>query len=57
MDPKIVVGGCFTAHNTAMRDSGITEFVDYIKSMSNYKTTIDKTSRAGISISYKIKDN
>jgi predicted O-methyltransferase YrrM len=57
MDPKIVVGGCFTAHNTAMRDSGVTEFVDYIISLDNYKTIIDKTSRAGISISYKIKDN
>jgi len=57
MDPKMEIGGCFTAHNTSMRDSGITEFVDYIKSRGNYKTTIDKTSRAGISVSYKTKDN
>lgn len=57
MDPKLKVGGCFTAHNTAMRDSGITEFLDYIKSLSNYNTTIENASRSGISISYKTKDN
>lgn len=56
MDPKLEAGGCFTAHNTAMRTSGIAEFLDYVEKLSNYKTTIDKTSRAGISISYKIKD-
>jgi predicted O-methyltransferase YrrM len=57
MDPKLEVGGCFTAHNTAMRTTGITEFLDYVESLKNYNTTIDKTSRSGISISYKIKDN
>ncbi|TNF41460.1 MAG: methyltransferase, partial [Bacteroidetes bacterium] len=57
MDPKLVVGGCFTAHNTAMRTSGITEFLDHIESLENYNTTIDKTSWSGISISYKINDN
>ncbi len=57
MDPKLKAGGCFTAHNITMRDTGITEFVDYIKSLSNYNTTIDKSSKAGISISYKIKEN
>ncbi len=57
MDPKLKVGGCFTAHNITMRDTGITEFVDYIKSLNNYNTTIDKSSKAGISISYKIKEN
>jgi len=56
MDPKLEAGGCFTAHNTAMRTSGIKEFLDYVESLKNYKTTLEKTSRAGISISYKIKD-
>jgi caffeoyl-CoA O-methyltransferase len=56
MDPKLEVGGCFTAHNTAMRTSGITEFLDYVESLKNYQTTIDKTSRSGISISYKTRD-
>jgi predicted O-methyltransferase YrrM len=57
MDPKLLVGGCFTAHNTAMRASGITEFLDYVKSLKYYQTTIDKTSKSGISISYKIREN
>lgn len=54
--PKIEVGGCFTAHNarnTWMK--GIKEFLDYVKGLPNYKTTIDTTSRSGISISYKIE--
>ena len=55
MDPKIVPGGCFTAHNTSMRASGISEFLDYINSLDNYTTTLDKNSRSGISISYKNK--
>ncbi len=52
--PKLEVGGCFTAHNarnTGM--AGIREFMDYVTNLPNFKTTIDKTSRAGISISYK----
>jgi caffeoyl-CoA O-methyltransferase len=53
MDPKMEVGACFTAHNTTMRSSGISEFLDYIESLKNYETTIDKNSRSGISISYK----
>ena len=57
MDPKLKVGGCFTAHNTAMRTRGISEFLDYIEGLSNYKTTIDKNSRSGISISYKTAEN
>lgn len=53
MDPKLKIGGCFTAHNTSMRASGITEFLDYVENLPGYKTTFDKTSRSGISISYK----
>jgi predicted O-methyltransferase YrrM len=36
--------------------SGIREFLDYVKSLPNFKTTIDTTSSAGISISYKIAE-
>ena len=53
--PKLEVGGCFTAHNASNTGSeGIREFVDYVKGLANFKTTIDTSSRAGISISYKI---
>jgi len=53
--PKLEVGGCFTAHNASNTGSeGIREFIDYVKGLANFKTTIDTTSRAGISISYNI---
>jgi caffeoyl-CoA O-methyltransferase len=53
--PKLEVGGCFTAHNASNTGSeGIREFIEYVKSLPNFKTTIDTTTRAGISISYKI---
>lgn len=55
--PKLEVGGCFTAHNASNTGSeGIREFIEYVKSLPNFKTTIDTTSMAGISISYKITD-
>lgn len=53
MEPKLEVGGCFTAHNTSMRVQGISEFLEYVESRKNFVTTIDKNSRSGISISYK----
>lgn len=55
--PKLKVGGCFTAHNVLnlrfMR--GIKKFLDYLYSLPNLKTTIIRSSRSGISVSYKIK--
>lgn len=53
LDPKLKIGGCFTAHNTAMRVNGIREFLNYVESLDNYTTSIEPTSRSGISISYK----
>ena len=52
-DPKLKVGGCFTAHNVSNSYGGADEFVKYIKKLPNYKTTIDTSSSSGISISYK----
>ncbi len=54
MDPKLEMGGCFTAHNTAMRGSGISDFLDYIENLNHYKTSYASNSRSGISISFKI---
>ena len=54
VSPKLSVKGCFTAHNVTMRMSGIKEFLDYVKGLPNYTTTIDKSSSAGMSVSYKI---
>jgi len=56
VDPKLEIDGCFTAHNIrggGTRSRGGTgEFYNHIKSLSNYKTTLDR-SGAGLSISYK----
>ncbi len=52
--PKLEVGGCFTAHNVSSRYTwGIGEFLDYLRSLPNMETTINRDSYAGISISYK----
>jgi predicted O-methyltransferase YrrM len=52
-DPKLAVGGCFTAHNVTNAFGGIKDFLDYVRKLPNYQTTIDRSSSAGISISYK----
>ncbi|HKJ68965.1 MAG TPA: class I SAM-dependent methyltransferase [bacterium] len=51
--PKLDVGGCFTAHNMSMRASGIQEFKDLVQNHPDFETTIDYSSRSGVSISYK----
>ena len=52
--PKLKVGGCFTAHNVSWEgDSGIKAFLEYVKSLPNFETRIDRSSQEGISISYK----
>ncbi len=53
VDPKMKVGGCFTAHNVSNNYGGTGEFLKYVQKLSNYKTTIDNSSSSGISISYK----
>jgi caffeoyl-CoA O-methyltransferase len=53
VEPKLLVNGCFTAHNVTDAFGGIKEFLDYVRSLSNYQTTIDRSSSSGISISYK----
>lgn len=62
IDPKLKVGGCFTAHNISERVrggygsySGTAVFLDYVKSLPNYKTTVNNAG-AGLSISYKIAE-
>jgi caffeoyl-CoA O-methyltransferase len=53
VNPKLKVGGCFTAHNVINTEGGAKDFLDYIQSLPNYTTTINKASDSGISISYK----
>jgi predicted O-methyltransferase YrrM len=53
--PKLMVGGCFTAHNVRKNSwfgGGTAEFYDYIKDLPGLETTVDE-SGSGMSISYK----
>lgn len=60
IDPKLSVGGCFTAHNISDRgrrgyggyNSGQSVFLEYVKSLENYETTVNSEG-GGVSISYK----
>jgi len=57
-DPKLIVGGCFAAHNVRGNPSGGAGrsgqeiFFEYIKSLGNYTTTVNNEG-SGLSISYK----
>lgn len=53
MEPKLVKGGCFVAHNTNMRSSDIREFLNYVEKHPAFTTTHDRSSRSGISITCK----
>ena len=59
--PKLSEGGCFTAHNISMRGregsmgDGIREFLDHLETVPGLETTLDTSSRSGLSISYKRK--
>jgi caffeoyl-CoA O-methyltransferase len=55
LDGKLAVGGCFTAHNVLDGFVGVGVFLDYVRSRPNYDTTIDRTSRSGISVSCKTR--
>ena len=54
VDPKLKVGGCFTAHNISERSGygGQAVFLKYVKSLKNYETTVNSAG-GGVSISYK----
>jgi caffeoyl-CoA O-methyltransferase len=56
--PKLVVGGCFKAHNVSgVRGGygGIHEYALYVTKLKNFETTFN-TSGAGVAISYKKSD-
>lgn len=55
LDAKLVVGGCFTAHNVLQGFAGIGPFLEYVRARPDYHTTIDRTSPSGISISRKTR--
>jgi predicted O-methyltransferase YrrM len=59
VEPKLLAGGCFTAHNVTTVERGNTDgqakFLEYVMSLKNYQTSVDITG-AGLSISYKTAD-
>jgi predicted O-methyltransferase YrrM len=58
VDPKLLIGGCFTTHNISERGSrgygggGSGSYLEYVRSLKNYETTLN-TSGGGLLISYK----
>ena len=58
VDPKLKVGGCYTTHNISdgssggRRGGGSQEYVNYVKSLENYETTLNSAG-GGVLISYK----
>lgn len=52
LDPKLQPGGCFTAHNVSRRGGGAAAFLDYVRALPGYETTVAGSSE-GVSISCK----
>lgn len=53
IDPKLIVGGCYTTHNVSSRGYyGQGSYYDYVESLKNYETTLN-TGGGGMLISYK----
>lgn len=59
VEPKLITGGCFTAHNVSTVERGNSDgqakFLEYVMNLKNYQTSVDITG-AGLSISYKVSD-
>jgi predicted O-methyltransferase YrrM len=54
LEAKLEVGGCFTAHNVLRSGGGgAQEFLEYVKKMPNYRTTVETGSGEGVSVSCK----
>ena len=58
--PKLVVGGCFAAHNVSERQRGqrwgTGDFLDYLESLKSMETTFAPGNRIDMSVSYKKAD-
>jgi caffeoyl-CoA O-methyltransferase len=54
LEPKIAPGGCFTAHNVLRSGGGgAAAFLEYVKKLPGYETTVETGGGEGISISCK----
>lgn len=50
--PKMMPGGVITAHNVTSQGGSMRGFIEEIHNNPDLETTINRTSRAGVSISY-----
>ncbi len=56
LDPKLAVGGCFTAHNVLRPTAPqVQQLIDRVTAMPNYTTHIDRSSSEGILVACKTK--
>jgi predicted O-methyltransferase YrrM len=57
LDPKLEVGGCYATHNVTEkrrygRRSGTGSYLEFLKSLPHYETTVDENG-SGMAVSYK----
>lgn len=52
--PKITAGGCYTAHNALRGGSDVEKFLEHVRRDQRFKTTIERGSGEGISVSCTI---
>ncbi len=56
VDPKLLIGGCYTTHNIRDGSNGRRgrnqEYLDYIRTLENYETALNSAG-GGVLISYK----
>ena len=53
VNPKLIVGGCYTTHNISeRRRMGEGDYLEYVKSLKNYESTLNSAG-GGLLISYK----
>lgn len=58
VEPKLVVGGCYTTHNVfdrSRRSGWNAEYVKFLKNLPNFETTFDARG-GGLSISTKVRE-
>ena len=53
---KMSPGGCFTAHNALGGGPGVKRFLDYVKRDPSFRTSVERGSGEGISISCKVPE-
>ena len=53
VNPKLIVGGCYTTHNISeRRRMGEGDYLEYVKSLKNYESTLNSAG-GGLLISYR----